>query len=202
MDILIVDPGNKLSVPQKKKIRAFYREDPFHNEAVEMKENMLNAIFYPEGVVPYKDVQIVEVKANNVMLSFSDQKSHDSMSSTASSSTSSKLSPRDQLRQKLRDKLRNRTLQRSNSYKDEAWRLYHTLLNHPAIRSLPDETIRKALPNPDDVRKNADAYRMMNAVNPNPALKEYFNACLEGPSSPSSTTASAPPSLETATTIT
>jgi hypothetical protein len=168
MDILIVDPASKLSAPQKKKIRALYRDN---FSCTDINEKILHNIFYPEGVAPYKNVQIVEVKANNVMLSFSDQTSVNSLESSTS--------PRDKLRQKLRDKLRNRTLQRSNSYKDEAWRLYHTLLNHPAIRSLPDETIRKALPNPDDVRKNADAYRMMNNVNPNPALKEYFNTCLD-----------------------
>uniref|UniRef100_A0A6C0K575 Uncharacterized protein n=1 Tax=viral metagenome TaxID=1070528 RepID=A0A6C0K575_9ZZZZ len=177
MEILIVDPENKLSLPQKKKIRVSFRE--FCEKGVQQeeeeekwKQTMLTTIYYPEGVIPYKDIKVVEVKTNSYMLSFTDQAQPSSVQSQTSTSS------RDELRQKLRDKLRNRHIERNNTYKDESWRLYHTLLKHPAIRNLPDETVRKALPNPDEVRKNAELYRTMNEANPNPMLKEYFNACL------------------------
>jgi hypothetical protein len=175
MEILIIDPESKLSAPQKKKIRVSFREFceksiQQEDEQEKWKQTMLTTIYYPEGVVPYKEIKVVEVKTNSYMLSFTDQ--------AQPSSVQTSISSRDELRQKLRDKLRNRHLERSNTYKDESWRLYHTLLKHPAIRNLPDETVRKALPNPDEVRNNADIYRTMNETNPNPILKEYFNACL------------------------
>lgn len=165
MDILIIDPENKLSAPQKKKIRVSFREKGIV-EQNEWKRQILLSIYYPEGITPYKDVNVTEVKNNSYMLSFVNQEPLSVQPS------------REDLRKKLREKLRNDFIERNNSYQDDAWKMYQTLLKHPAIQALPKETLQKALPTPDDIRKNANAYQTINENNPNPVLKKYFNSCL------------------------
>jgi hypothetical protein len=59
------------------------------------------------------------------------------------------------------------------------WKMYYQILNHPTIAALPDETIKKAIPNPDEVKKQKDIYRMINGVNPNPIIKNYIMECLK-----------------------
>jgi hypothetical protein len=48
-----------------------------------------------------------------------------------------------------------------------------------ASGSQPQPPIKKALPNPDEIKKQKDVYRMINAVNPNPILKNYIAECLK-----------------------
>jgi len=160
MNIEILDPLNKISKSQKIKIKTLYKEG-------KTVFDILSKVHYTDENFKYGDLEEEKVSENYIKLKFivGDQKDP--------------VSEREELRQKLKSKLQNRSTIRTATYKNDAWKMYYQVINHPTIKSLPDETIKKAIPNPDDVKKNADAYRMMNAVNPNPMLKEYFEECLK-----------------------
>jgi hypothetical protein len=160
MNIEILDPLNKISKSQKIKIKALYKEG-------KTVSDILYKVHYTDENFKYGDLEEEKVSENYIKLKFivGDQKDP--------------VSEREELRQKLKSKLQNRSTIRTATYKNDAWKMYYQVINHPTIKSLPDETNKKAIPNPDDVKKNADAYRMMNAVNPNPMLKEYFEECLK-----------------------
>jgi hypothetical protein len=153
MDIEIVDPLQKLSKNQKTKIRSSYKDGK------ELSE-ILEKIHYLEDGFRYSEINVETISDNKVRLIFQEK------------------SNLEKLRMKLREKIQNKYVQRNNCYKNDAWKMYYQILEHPSIRSLPDETIKKAIPTPDDVKKNADSYRMMNSMNPNPMLKQYFETCL------------------------
>ena len=154
MEIQIEDPLSLLSKTQKSKIRAMHRDGA-------TPDRIVASIHYRDGEEKrYKEV--VEEKE-------SDQKTRLVFSET---------SRHDVLRERLRNRLHEAGMGRTNSYKDDAWRKYYRLLQHPMIRSLPEETVKKALPNPDEIRKSADTYRMINGMNPNAFHKEYIQECL------------------------
>ena len=161
VNIEIIDPSNKISKSQKIKIKTLYKEG-------KTVIDILSKVHYTDENFKYDDLEEEKVSENYTKLKFivGDRKDDTS-------------SEREELRQKLKSKLQNRSTIRTATYKNDAWKMYYQVINHPTIKSLPDETIKKAIPNPDDVKKNADAYRMMNAVNPNPMLKEYFEECLK-----------------------
>lgn len=153
MEIEIVDPLKKLSKNQKQKIKGSFKDG-------KTIQDILNQIHYTEETFRYKDLRVENVSEKLTRLTFKE------------------TSHLEDLRNKLRNKLQNQSTVRNNAFKNDAWKMYHQVMEHPAIRCLPDDTIKKAIPNPDDVKKNADSYRMMNAVNPNPMLKQYFELCL------------------------
>ena len=163
MNIEILDPLNKISKSQKQKIKTMYKDEKSVTE-------ILTKVHYTEENFKYDQLEEEKVSENYIKLKFivGDR-----------SEPKDPVSEREELRQKLKSKLQNRSTIRTATYKNDAWKMYYQVINHPTIKSLPDETIKKAIPNPDDVKKNADAYRMMNAVNPNPMLKEYFEECLK-----------------------
>jgi len=154
MEIEIRDPLSLLSKTQKAKIRAMHRDGT-------VPEKILASVHYRDGEEKrYKEVAVEREGDHKIRLVFSETSRHDV------------------LRERLRGRLREAGLGRTNSYKDEAWRKYYRLLQHPMIRSLPEETVKKALPNPDEIRKSADTYRMINGMNPNAFIKEYIQECL------------------------
>jgi len=85
---------------------------------------------------------------------------------------------RSHLHRALKEKIKYQSKCRTSTLSPE-WKLYHQLLQHPSIQALPDETIKKALPNPDEIKQKKDIYRMINQVNPNPLLKNYISECLK-----------------------
>jgi hypothetical protein len=155
MEIEIEDPLNLISKTQRVKVKSLYKE------RVPL-EKILESLHYQEDNPDKRYREIVEQRENDqkVKLIFGETSHHD------------------RLKLKLKNKLHHAEMDRSNQFKDEAWKKYYQLLKHPMIRSLPDETISKALPNPDEIRKQADTYRMINKVNPNQFIKDYIQECL------------------------
>ena len=153
MDYEIFDPMNLLSKTQKTKIRRLLREGADKNV-------ILENIHYRDDI-SYKDLRIEKLNEKTSKIFFLT------------------TDPKDELKQRLRFKLKNASVVRSNQYKDECWKLYHQILQHPSIRPLPNESLVKALPNPDQIREKKDVYRMMNQMNPNPLIKDYIEKCLQ-----------------------
>lgn len=154
MNYEIDDPLDLLSKTQKSKIRKML------NDNID-KKRILSSIYYQDEKLHYKDIHIEKVNDQLIKVHFSLK------------------DPKEELRQKLRFKLQNASQLRSNMYKDECWKLYYQILNHPNIRSIPNESLIKAVPNPDQIREQKDTYRMINQMNPNPLIKEYIEKCLQ-----------------------
>lgn len=153
MEIQIVDGLNLLSKTQRTKIRAQYKNGI-------SPEKIVASIHYRDGDERrYKEMVVEEQGDQAVRLVLSETSRHE------------------RLRERLRGRLNEAELGRTNAYKDEAWRKYYRLLRE-MNRSLPEEAARKALPNPEEIRKNADTYRMINGMNPNAFLREYIEECL------------------------
>jgi type VI protein secretion system component VasK len=153
-EIQIEDPMSLLSKTQKAKIRAQHREGV-------PPEKIVASIHYREGEERrYKEMTVERESEHKTRLVLAETSRHE------------------RLKERLRNRLHEAGLGRTNAYKDEAWRKYYRLLRHPMIRSLPEETAKKALPNPDEIRKSADTYRMINGMNPNAFIKDYIQECL------------------------
>jgi len=154
MNVSIDDPLHLLSQNQKNKIKTSFKQG-------KSKTEILDHISYSEtNDKRYKDFIVID-KEDYKCLSFLEK------------------SVRDDMKEKLNKKLQTQKLERCNQYKNEAWKMYYELLKHPNIKCLPDETIQRAIPNPDEIKKQSDTYRMINKVNPNPLIKNYINACLQ-----------------------
>lgn len=154
MNIHIEDPNQWLTKTQKMKIRAMYRDK-------KDKKEILDHIHYTQEKKYHDFVEKKkEENSQDIYLCFTE------------------TSEKDKLKQKLHMKLKNKEIERNNQYKDEAWKKYHEILNHPSIRCLPDETIEKGIPNPDQIKSQKDVYRMINKMNPNPFIKSYIDECL------------------------
>jgi len=151
MDIQIVDSLEKLSKNQKSKIRAMY------NEGKEKKE-ILDIIHYVDTNFRYKDFVEEKISEKAVKLTF---QQNDNL---------------DELRAKLRAKLQKKSTNRCNLYKNEAWKMYEQLVDQSKERIA--ENASSTIPNPDQVKQNAEMYKMMMQTMPNPVLKKYFDLCL------------------------
>lgn len=81
------------------------------------------------------------------------------------------------IRKELKERIKNKAMLRTHT--EGVWKMYYQIINHPTISSLPHDTVKKAIPNPDEVKKQKDTYRMINGVNPNPMIKNYINECLK-----------------------
>ena len=151
MDIQIVDPVEKLSKNQKSKIRAQY------NEGKEKKE-ILDNIHYTDTEFRYRDFVEEKISEKAVKLTF---QQNDNL---------------EELRARLRAKLQKKSTNRCNLYKNEAWKMYEQLVEQSKQRIA--ENASNTIPNPDQVKQNAEMYKMMIQNMPNPILKKYFDLCL------------------------
>jgi hypothetical protein len=154
MEVEVVDPNAWLTKTQKMKIKTLYKEN-------KTKDEILSKVHYQEEYQKYRDLQIEKEGEKKVKLLFSE------------------IDPREELKNKLKMKLGQKMVLRANNYKNEAWKQYYDLLRNPVMNKLPPDTLKKVLPNPTDVKQNAEMYEMMNKNNPNPVLKKYFQTCLE-----------------------
>jgi len=158
MEIEIKDPNAWLSKNQKAKIRESFKEGKPAQEIIE-------SIHYEDpGKGKYK--------------TFKEEKISDSKSALVFSDQSDQEVENEVLREKLKNRLQEKEMSRCGG-KNEAWKMYHDIIAHPSIRSLPDETIKNAIPNPDEVKSKRDIYHMINKVNPNPMIKKYIQVCME-----------------------
>lgn len=151
MDIHIVDPLEKLSKNQKSKIRGLYNEGKEKNE-------ILETIHYVDTNFRYKNFVEEKISEKAVKLTF---QQNDNL---------------EELRAKLRAKLQKKSTNRCNLYKNEAWKMYEQLVQQSMERLA--ENASKTIPNPDQVKQNAEMYKMMLQNIPNPVLKKYFDLCL------------------------
>lgn len=153
MEIEIEDNKKWLTKNQRQKIKNLYKQ------GVD-KQEILEKIHYENENQKYKDYQEEKINENKIKLKFTD------------------ISQRDLLLHRLQYKLKNKETLRNNNYKDDAWKEYYQILNHPLIKSIPEDTIKKGIPNPDEIRKQADTFRIVNKSNPNPLIKNYIDTCL------------------------
>jgi hypothetical protein len=160
MEIEIKDPCAWLSKNQKAKIRESFKDG-------KPAEEIIDQIHYEDpGKGKYKTFKEEKISDTKSVLVFSDQlDSKDNVENEV-------------LREKLKNRLEEKEMSRRGG-KNEAWKMYHDIIAHPSIRSLPDETIKNAIPNPDEVKSKRDIYHMINKVNPNPMIKKYIQLCME-----------------------
>lgn len=161
MEIEIKDPNTWLSKNQKAKIRASFKEGKPAQEIIE------HIHYEHPGKGKYKTFKEEKISDTKSVLVFSDQ------------SDSKDNVENEVLREKLKNRLQEKEKTRCGTFKNEAWKMYHDIIAHPSIRSLPDETIKNAIPNPDEVKSKRDIYHMINKVNPNPMIKKYIQLCME-----------------------
>ena len=159
-EVCIVDSENRLSKAQKSRIKTLYKEGTSLDE-------ILDKIHYQEGIKKrYHGIKKVEKAENSISLEF-----YDDESGTGNE--------KEDLKKRLHDKLVAKEMKRSQNYKNEAWRMYYQMLEHPMIKSLPDQTIKLAVPTPDGVKEKADHYRRINKLNPNAIIQQYIQTCLD-----------------------
>jgi len=151
--IEIVDTKQILTKSQKQKIKQWIKDNKT-NEFV-----LQNIHYLPNIEIKYNHIKIEEITSCNkkkIILEYSTKP----------------------LQNLLHQKIKTKTMNRKSVQKSPCWKLYYKILDHPTIRSLPYETIEKAIPNPDQVKEKRDVYRMINGVNPNPIIKNYIQECL------------------------
>lgn len=146
----IIDPDNKLSKTQKSKIRAMIQNnDP--------KTKILDAIHYDSNTIPYKDFEI-ENDTNRIVFS--------------------NIDPRTELSKKLKNRLHHYEMTRNNNFKNDAWKMYYQVLQHPMIRKLPDESLKQLVADPDTIKAEANHYKSILNMIPIPLIKNYIHFCL------------------------
>ena len=153
MEIHINDPEEKISKTQKQKVRQMFKNNV-------SKDEILNSIYYSDNKMPYKDFKEIKESESKITLDFVN------------------YTQRDELKQKLKNKLTIKTSERTNDYKNDAWKMYYQLLRHPSVQQMSNDTVKKMIPNPDEIKKQAELYRMINQQNPVPMIKNYIDTCL------------------------
>jgi len=156
LGFIIEDAQGWLSKAQKEKIKVWFRGH-FDKEKKDYSE-VLETIHYQDpDKGTYRSVELVEESPMlyRVRLGI--------------------LSTTDSARYRLHTKLRNKAVGRSSCLDREDLKMYHRLLQSPAIQMMPTEV---AFPDPDTVRRERENYEQFIQMCPNPTLKEYFSLCL------------------------
>lgn len=154
MEYIIIDNQNYLSKTQKSKIRSMLRDGL-------NKKEILEKIHYEDSTKRYKDYILEKINERQMKVVFHTKDHHD------------------ELKERLKHKIQNKEILRNNNYKDDSWKMYYQLIQHPTIQALPNESIKNAIPTPDQIKQQKDVYKMINKMNPNPMIKKYIDLCLE-----------------------
>lgn len=167
---VVDDPENWLSKSQKEKVKAWFREN--YREDHNDYRDVLDRIHYREPADKYKGVTVTKAENNEdlcrVLFSAKGDNNVDTPVST------------ENLRERLRAKLRQKSTTRASvQTMGEDWKMYHKLLQSPAVKMIPAERLDLVLPNPDGVRKQRSEYEQFQKVCPDPTLQEYFSLCLQ-----------------------
>jgi len=158
IEIEIDDSQHWLSKTQKTKIRNMLK-------AGKTKEEILENIHYQNTFEKYHDFTKSTISDYKIKITFS------------------RLSEKECKRRELSSRLRAKQHEQKSARlrhceEDAAWKMYHRIMNHAGIKHVPQDQIRKMIPTPDDVKKNAELYRTLNEKNPNPMIKKYIHLCL------------------------
>lgn len=155
---VVEDPKNWLTKSQKDKVKAWFRD---HYEEGDYRP-LLDRIHYQDTTHQYTAVHLEpDPSLPGYRIQFG-------------------IVEENNLRERLRAKLRLKTAGRACVQgKGEDWKMYHRLLQSPAIKMIPVERLDMILPNPDGVRKQRSNYEQFQKICPDPTLKEYFGLCLE-----------------------
>jgi hypothetical protein len=162
---LVEDPHHWLSKSQKEKIKVWFR-DHFKEDRKEYAE-VLDRIHYGDESHRYNQVRVTLDETQQVYR-------------VQFSKAAALPEPEVDLRERLRAKLKMSSENRNSTHgRGEDWKMYHKLLQCPAVKMIPAERLSMVLPNPDGVRKQRDQYEQFQKVCPDPVLQEYFQLCLQ-----------------------